>query len=209
MLRRTPVFPAIGNHEGTLSDAASQTGPYYEAYVVPTDGRAGGVPSGTEAYYAYDWGDVHFVVLDSHESPRAVGGAMLRWLDADLASTSATWIVCYFHHPPYTDGTHDSDTESQLVDMRENALPILEAHGVDLVLAGHSHIYERSHLLRGAYETPTTTAGIVDHGDGRIEGDGPYRSSCSSPSSCVDDAPHRVAAGEGALVGCARVSARA
>ena len=176
VLRRTPVFPAIGNHEGTLSDSASQSGPYYEAYVVPTDGRAGGVASGTEAYYAYDWGDVHFVVLDSHESPRAVDGAMLRWLDADLASTSATWIVCYFHHPPYTDGTHDSDTESQLVDMRENALPILEAHGVDLVIAGHSHIYERSYLLHGAYETPTTTSGIVDPGDGRVEGDGPYRS---------------------------------
>jgi hypothetical protein len=176
VLRNTPVYPAIGNHEGSSSDSASETGPYYEAYVTPRDGRAGGLASGTEAYYAYDWGDVHFVVLDSHESPRTPDGAMLRWLDADLASTSATWIVVYFHHPPYTDGSHDSDTESQLVQMRENALPILEAHGVDLVLAGHSHIYERSHLLQGAYETPTTAAGIVDPGDGRTDGDGPYRS---------------------------------
>jgi MYXO-CTERM domain-containing protein len=176
ILRSTPVYPAIGNHEGSSSDSATQTGPYYEAYVTPTDGRAGGLASGTEAYYAYDWGNVHFVVLDSHESPREPTGAMLRWLEADLAATSATWIVAYWHHPPYTDGSHDSDTEGQLIDMRENALPILEAHGVDLVLTGHSHIYERSYLLHGGYETPSTTAGIVDRGDGRPEGDGPYRS---------------------------------
>ncbi|MBX7197016.1 MAG: metallophosphoesterase [Sandaracinaceae bacterium] len=176
LLRHTPVFPAIGNHEGISSDSASQTGPYYEAYVVPTDGRAGGLPSGTEAYYAYDWGDVHFVVLDSFESSRSPTGPMLSWLDADLASTTATWIVAFFHHPPYSHGTHDSDGEAELVQMRENALPILEAHGVDLVLAGHSHIYERSYLLHGAYDTPTTAAGIVDHGDGRSDGDGPYRS---------------------------------
>ncbi len=60
-------------------------------------------------------------------------------------------------------------------DMREDVLPILEAAGVDLVLSGHSHIYERSFLVDGAYDTPTTALGhIVDSGDGRVSGDGPY-----------------------------------
>jgi MYXO-CTERM domain-containing protein len=177
VLRNVPCWPTMGNHEGGSSDSGTESGPYYDAYVLPTNGAAGGMPSGTEAYYAFDWGNVHFVVLDSHDSPREPSGAMLTWLDQDLAANDSTWTIAFFHHPPYTDGTHDSDTEGQLVDMRENANPILEAHGVDLVLAGHSHIYERSYLLRGAYDTPTTAAGhIVDPGDGRLDGDGAYRS---------------------------------
>lgn len=176
LLERTPCWPAIGNHEGASSDSGTESGPYYEAYVLPRDGAAGGLPSGTEAYYAFDYANVHFVVLDSHDSPRTVGGPMLSWLESDLGSTDQEWIVALWHHPPYTDGTHDSDVEGQLVDMRENALPILEAAGVDLVLTGHSHIYERSFLVHGAYDTPTTLAGhVIDPGDGRADGDGAYR----------------------------------
>jgi hypothetical protein len=176
VLRNVPCWPTMGNHEGINADSATESGPYYDAYILPTDGSAGGLPSGTEAYYSFDWGNAHFVVLDSHDSPRAPDGAMLTWLDDDLAAADATWLVAYFHHPPYTDGSHDSDTERQLIDMRQNAGPILEAHGVDLVLACHSHIYERSWLLRGAFDTPTTAAGhVVDMGDGRFDGDGPYR----------------------------------
>ena len=174
MLRNTVVWPTMGNHEGHTSMAGPQTGPYYEAYVLPIDGAAGGMPSGTEAYYSFDYANVHFVVLESHQSNRDVDGAMLRWLVDDLASASATWLISFWHHPPYTDGSHDSDSEGALVQMRENALPILEAAGVDLVLGGHSHIYERSYFVNGGYETPTTASGIVDMGDGNPTGDGAY-----------------------------------
>jgi len=168
ILRHTVTWPAMGNHEGVSADSATQKGPYYDAFVLPKAGEAGGLPSGTEAYYSFDYANVHFVVLDSHESPRAPDGAMLRWMKDDLAATDQDWIVAYWHHPPYTKGTHDSDAEGQLVDMRENALPILEAAGVDLVLTGHSHIYERSYLVDGAYDTPTTAAGHIK--DGRPDG---------------------------------------
>lgn len=175
ILRSTNCWPAMGNHEGRTADSGTESGPYYDAYVLPRDGVAGGMPSGTEAYYSFDHANVHFVVLDSHDSPRSVDGAMLQWLDADLAAADATWIVAFWHHPPYTKGSHDSDNESQLVQMRENALPILESYGADLIFGGHSHIYERSFLARGAFDTPTTAAGyLVDTGDGRIDGDGPY-----------------------------------
>ncbi|HMR08717.1 MAG TPA: molybdopterin-binding protein, partial [Polyangiaceae bacterium] len=50
VLRSVPVWPAIGNHEGHTADSATQSGPYYDAYVLPFDGSAGGEPSGTEAY---------------------------------------------------------------------------------------------------------------------------------------------------------------
>lgn len=170
ILRNTPVFPTLGNHEGVNADSATETGPYYDAYALPRRGEAGGVPSGTEAYYSFDYGNAHFIVLDSHDSPRGPQGAMLTWLREDLAATRQEWIIAYWHHPPYSKGTHDSDLARHETELRTHALPILEAGGVDLVLAGHSHIYERSFLVAGAYATPTTAAGhILDSGSGRLE----------------------------------------
>jgi MYXO-CTERM domain-containing protein len=175
ILRNTCVWPTIGNHEGSSSDSQSESGPYYDGYVLPIAGEAGGLASGTEAYYSFDWANVHFLVLDSHDTPRDPDGAMLQWAEQDLAGTDQEWIVAFWHHPPYTKGSHDSDNEGQLIDMRENALPILEAAGVDLVLGGHSHIYERSYLLDGAYSTPSMPGeGVIDSGDGMPTGDGPY-----------------------------------
>jgi hypothetical protein len=195
ILRNTVCWPTLGNHEGTSSKSGPQTGPYYEAYVLPKGGEAGGVASGTEAYYSFDYANAHFIVLDSHDSSRSPTGAMLTWLKSDLAATSQEWIIAFWHHPPYSKGTHNSDTEGQLVDMRENALPILEAGGADLILAGHSHIYERSYLVHGAYETPTKSAGkIVDQGDGRASGSGPYK---KSPSKTPTEGTVYVVAGHG------------
>ena len=149
-LRNTVCWPTMGNHEGKTSRGMLGFGPYYDAYVVPTNAEAGGEPSGTEAYYSYDIGDVHFVCLDSHDLDRSPTAAMAQWLRADLDHTQAKWLIAFWHHPPYTKGSHDSDREGQLIEMRENFMPILEAGGVDLVLAGHSHIYERSMLIDGA-----------------------------------------------------------
>ncbi len=176
ILRNTVVWPTMGNHEGHTSSSSTQTGPYYGGYVLPTAAEAGGLSSGTEAYYSFDYANVHFLVLDSHDSPRDPEDPMLTWAFADLMATDQEWIVAFWHHPPYTKGSHDSDTEGALVQMRENALPILEAAGVDLVLGGHSHIYERSFLLDSAYDTPSLpNVGVHDASDGRVDGDGPYQ----------------------------------
>jgi hypothetical protein len=124
------------------------------------------VASGTEHYYSFDYGNIHFVCLDSNSSVLTVDnpatpsvnedGPMATWLRLDLASTTATWIIAFWHHPPYSKGSHDSDTSSQLVSMRTNFNPILENGGVDLVFLGHSHNYERSVLLDGHYGTSST-----------------------------------------------------
>ncbi len=178
LMRNTVTWPTMGNHEGANSSGITGIGPYYDAYVVPTRGEAGGLPSATEAYYSFDIGQVHLICLDSHDLPRFPASAMAQWLQADLEQTNAPWLLAFWHHPPYTKGTHDSDTEGQLIEMRQYILPILEASGVDLVLTGHSHIYERSMLIDGAYVTPTTTDGVVlDDGDGRTDGDGAYEKS--------------------------------
>ena len=192
ILRQTPLWPALGNHEAVSVNTSLGTGPYYEAHVLPTAGEAGGEPSGTEAYYSFDYGNVHFIVLDSMDSDRAPGSAMLTWLQADLAGTSQEWVIAYWHHPPYTKGSHDSDSAvdsgGRMIDMRENVLPILEAGGVDLVIAGHSHVYERSYPLLGAYGYGTSpnfatpdfgtllsSGNILDTGDGNPSGGGAYQ----------------------------------
>jgi hypothetical protein len=176
VLRNTVCWPAQGNHEGHSATSATETGPYYDAYVLPRAGEAGGLPSGTESYYSFDYANVHFIVLDSDQSGRDAGDPMIRWLEMDLAATDAEWVISYWHHPPYTHGSHDSDTEGDLRDMREVATRVLEEAGADVNFTGHSHIYERSYLVRGAYDTPTTAEGhLVDMGDGRIDGDGAYR----------------------------------
>jgi len=177
-LRHTVCWPTMGNHEGATSKGTNGVGPYYDAYVMPTKGEAGGVPSGTDAYYSFDYARVHFICLDSHDLDPRPTGAMATWLRADLEQTKADWLIAYFHHPPYTKGSHDSDKEKQLVYMRTYIMPILESGGIDLVLTGHSHIYERSMLMDGAYATPTVAENVIlDDGDGNPRGNGPYRKS--------------------------------
>ncbi len=183
ILRNTPSWTTLGNHDGTFTTSGSpnSTGPYYDSFVLPTSAEAGGSASGTEAYYSFDRGNAHFIVLNSFQVSRSASGPMAVWLQADLAATDKQWVIAFWHHPPYTKGTHNSDTESELIDMRQNLLPILEAGGVDLVLTGHSHNYERSYLIDGTYVTPTpsfatlqTQGHIKDAGDGKILGTGAY-----------------------------------
>ena len=176
ILRNTMLWATLGNHDGHTADSATQTGPYYDIFTLPSSAEAGGIASGTEAYYSFDYANIHFVCLESYETDRTVAGPMMTWLVNDLASTLQPWIIAFWHHPPYTKGSHNSDTESRLIDMRTNALPILEAAGVDLVLSGHSHSYERSFLLNGHYGSSGTlnAAHILDGGDGREDGSGAY-----------------------------------
>lgn len=176
MLSKSVLWPAFGNHDGHSASSPNQSGPFYDIFTLPANAQAGGVPSGTEAYYSFDFANIHFICMNSHDIPRDATGPMNTWLTQDLANNSLEWTIAFWHHPPYTKGSHDSDSESQLIDMRENSVPILENGGVDLVLGGHSHSYERSYLLDGHYGTSgtLTSSMILDDGDGRLDGDGAY-----------------------------------
>ena len=183
VLWNTPLFSTLGNHDARSANSSTQTGVYYDIFDLPAAAQGGGMASGTEAYYSFDWGDVHFVCLDSEESDRTLSGPMLTWLASDLAATTRSWIIAFWHHPPYTKGSHDSDTESKLIDMRENAVNLLEDWGVDLVFTGHSHSYERTFLIDGHYDVSSTFGSQhqVDGGDGRIGGDGAYQKAGVAP----------------------------
>ena len=176
MLRKSVLWPTLGNHDGATASSATGSGPYYDSFTLPTAAEAGGLGSGTEAYYSFDYGTIHFIVLDSHGSDRLTGGAMMTWLAADVAATTGDWTIAFWHHPPYSKGGHDSDSEIELVEMRENAIPILDDNGADLTLAGHSHDLERSFLIEGHYgDSLTFVPGMkVNGGDGRTDGDGAY-----------------------------------
>ena len=180
MLRTTPVYSTFGNHERFVAQDLTQTGDYFAMFSFPTAGEAGGVPSGTESYYSFDYANVHFVVLDSEDyaTSAAAAAPMLTWLEADLATTSADWVIAIWHRPPYSRGLlHNSDTELNEVNMRQNVLPVLEGFGVDVVLSGHSHSYERSYLIDGHYGLASTFTDAYkkDLGDGDPAGDGAYR----------------------------------
>lgn len=178
MLRQSVTWPVLGNHDAHSADSGSQTGPYYNIFSLPKNAEAGGVASGTEAYYSFDYANVHFVVLDSFDTNRAVNAPMYRWLQADLqAAKNADWIVAMWHHPPYSKGAHNSDKETQLIDMRQNYLPLLESYGVDLVLTGHSHSYERTGLINGHYGLSTTfnaATHVKQAGSGQVDKGGAY-----------------------------------
>ena len=186
MLRKTTFWSCLGNHE----TYGTSPYPYFDIYTLPTAGEVGGVASGTENYYSFDYGNIHFICLDSMTTSRAANGAMATWLQNDLANTTATWIICFFHHPPYSKGSHDSDNgdpqdpDPELVEMRENIVPILEAGGVDLVLSGHSHVYERSKLIDGhyGYSASFIPAMFKNSGDGHEFGaTGPYIKPLTGP----------------------------
>jgi len=161
LLPNHPLFPSPGNHDyrndqGFASDRT--TVDYYKNFTMPKNGECGGVPSNTEAYYSFDWGPVHFLSLDSYGKEDAnttrlydTLGAQVTWIKQDLAANTKKWVIAYFHHPPFTVGGHFSDFEDELIQIREKFIRILERYGVDLVLCGHSHAYERSYLLKGYY----------------------------------------------------------
>jgi len=185
-LSSAAVWPTIGNHEMGVGALTLPTGtghypgastsadpdayvsrdnmsprriPYLDIFTLPTAAEVGGVPSGSEQYYAFDYGNVHFVSLDSQLTARddAQRLAMKQWLISDLSSNQLNWTVVIFHHPPYTRGSHDSDSkpasmfgiDQPIIDMRVEFTPIFEDYGVDFVYGGHSHSYERSYYLNG------------------------------------------------------------
>jgi hypothetical protein len=77
---------------------------------------------------------------------------MLAWLDSDLGATGRFWKIVFLHHPPYPTGHHRDDLLCAAVRARVN--PIVERRGVQLVLSGHEHGYERTAPLQAAAQVP-------------------------------------------------------
>ncbi|MDB5228328.1 MAG: acid phosphatase, partial [Bacteroidota bacterium] len=161
VLRNVVVWPSPGNHDYANNGSRQNDHAisYYDMFTLPTNGESGGVPSGTEAYYSFDYGNIHFLSLDSYGKDSNMyymydtNGPQVRWIKQDLAANTQKWTIAFWHHPPFTMGSHNSETESDLINIRFRFIRILERYGVDLVLNGHSHVYERSYFLNGYYSS--------------------------------------------------------
>ncbi len=94
-------------------------------------------------YYTFKKGNVRFFSLNSNYMDKR----QLEWLEAELAKSGSDWKVCYFHHPLYSSGKrHGSNEELQRV-----LEPVFVKHGVNVVLTGHEHFYERIKPQKGIY----------------------------------------------------------
>ncbi len=144
LIKQKNVWAVIGNHD-------ARRWAFYDIFDFPTKGESGGVASNSEKYYSIDEANFHLVMLDSETEDRSAKGKMAQWLKKDLAANKKNWTIVAFHHPPYSDGSHKSnnprDSGGRMKEMRENFTPIFDKYDVDLVMSGHSHMYERSKLL--------------------------------------------------------------
>jgi len=137
LLTDTPVYVAIGNHEANAHW-------FYDFFSFPPP----------EDYYSFDYGNTHFVALDSYTNVKGVAEyavvgrdtAEYRWLVKDLRSSKARWKVVFLHQPIY-DSSFQSDPQS--IQLRQTLSPVFEKYGVDIVFNGHDHLYERSYPMRG------------------------------------------------------------
>jgi hypothetical protein len=117
-------FPVLGNHDWREESLQ----PHYDYFTLP----------GNERYYDFEWGPVHFFMLDSDPNEpdgRTQDSVQADWFKEQITSVSAPWKLVFMHNPPYSSNSHHgSDSEMQW--------PYADL-GVDAVLTGHAHIYER------------------------------------------------------------------
>ena len=136
---RAGLFPALGDHDYGTDEGA----PYLDIFELPEVALR---DNDQERYYSFDYGNVHFVILDSvnplRENDQEADDDMFDWLRKDLDDISQPWNIVAFQLPVYSSLVRISSAK-QLV-------PILEEFNVDLVFNEHSHLYERSFpLLEG------------------------------------------------------------
>jgi predicted MPP superfamily phosphohydrolase len=110
-----------------------------------------------QQYYTYKKGNVQFFVLDSNY----LKTEQLMWLEKELRNSGADWKICYFHHPLYSSGSfHGASTEVRLP-----LEPLLVKYGVQVVFAGHDHVYERTKPQKGITYFTEGAAGELRKGD--------------------------------------------
>ena len=135
LMRRVPLYPTVGNHENAFERGLDL---YRRFFAVPDDGPQ------PEVVYAFNWGNSRFFVLNANKP--FVGAPQTAWLRTQLKEAAADPRIRHLfvsvHHSPYTSGPHGPNQDlldSGLVDD-------MRRYGVDMLFAGHDHIYERGRV---------------------------------------------------------------
>jgi len=145
LAQNVKFYAALGNH-----DQALQTN-----YVnFNMDGKE---------YYRLKKGNVAFYALNSNYMDKK----QVEWLQDELAKDTSDWKVAFMHHPPYSSGgKHGSDKQ-----LREIVEPIFVKYGVNVVLTGHDHFYERVKPQKGITYFVSGAGGKLRSGD--LKGNSP------------------------------------
>jgi 3',5'-cyclic AMP phosphodiesterase CpdA len=142
-------YGSLGNHDNPNQSSYALFNMNGERYYT-FRASAGGLSKLTE-------GGVRFFALDSNYLSKE----QLDWLEKELGSSSSEWKICFFHHPLYSSGrTHGSALETRAV-----LEPMFVKHGVNVVLTGHDHIYERMKPQQGIYHFVVGSSGSLRRGD--------------------------------------------
>ena len=110
-----------------------------------------------QEYYRIEKGGVAFYALNSTYMDKR----QIEWLEEQLSKDAAKWKIAFFHHPPYSSGKRHGSSE----EIREIVEPIFLKHGVDVILTGHEHFYERIKPQKGIYYFVTGAGGEVRKGN--------------------------------------------
>ncbi|MDP4145920.1 MAG: metallophosphoesterase [Bacillota bacterium] len=159
-----PEMPVQGNHE-TYDKNYTSTAPYtfVDQFSVPQNGTFGHIGQ----TYSYDYGNVHFVVLDSQEDEEAPGNdsflqQQADWLDKDLSANKQKWTIVMFHKTPY----YNKKTRNNPA-VKDIFTPVIEKHHVDVVFNGHDHGLSRTFAINGDKYYTDYSKGTVYYVTGR------------------------------------------
>ena len=142
VIDRIPEMPVTGNHECYGSRETRKPEYWMAQFVLPQNG-----PKGMKGrVYSFDYGPVHFVMLDSQQQEQKEYGDILEvqktWLADDLAASRAMWKLVFFHKPPY--GVMAKRPND---DIKAAFCPIVEKYHADLVFNGHDHAIARTYVI--------------------------------------------------------------
>jgi hypothetical protein len=166
LLAGMPIWPAIGNHEKTRArgtNSRKEESRFFRLFDLP----------GNESWYRVDYQYLTLLIIDSNSQmkPESV---QYRWLQDQLRSDRNRFTVVTFHHPPLTSGPHGAlradgtPREQPIAQARKFLVPLFETYGVELVLNGHDHLYERSYK-DGVYYVITGGGGAPLYKINRVE----------------------------------------
>ncbi len=110
-----------------------------------------------QQYYTYKKGNVRFFALDSNY----MNPQQLEWLDKELQNSGSDWKICYFHHPLYSSGAYHGSS----VELRLLLEPLFIKYGVQVVFAGHDHVYERVKPQKGIHYFTEGASGELRKGN--------------------------------------------
>ncbi|MBI2812291.1 MAG: metallophosphoesterase [Candidatus Melainabacteria bacterium] len=114
--------------------------------------------------FSFDYGNVHWLVLDGNKHADWSSPFLRAWVEADLQASNATWKFVCIHQPPFTHDPKYADEQST-----RHLCDIFQSSGVDIVFSGHSHAYERHHPLRFFRQTNLEGDDDPDKVDGDFE----------------------------------------